>query len=151
VFLVTLIATFALAVGLGACDSKKDSKTAQEEGSSEKGKKEKTTKKDSKTAQEEGSSEKGKNKVDCKEVCERSFKTCLSELLITSGKVSAEKLEMVKKRPGMLDRMKKQGFDVCMKNCQKKGGLGADATAINKCLEKKNCQEFAKCVGPLLK
>lgn len=86
-----------------------------------------------------------KVKVDCKKVCKRTFDECLEDVLVASGKLSKDKLEMAKKA-GMLKKMKKQGFDTCMKNCKDQKGLGSDAGEINKCLKKDSCKEYADCI-----
>ena len=91
-----------------------------------------------------------KVKIDCKKVCKRTFDECLEDVLIASGKLSKDKLDMAKKA-GMLGKMKKQGFDACMKNCKDKKGIGSDAGEINKCMKKKNCKEFAECMKKHLK
>jgi hypothetical protein len=91
-----------------------------------------------------------KVKVDCEKVCKRTFDECLEDVLVASGKLSKEKLDMAKKA-GMLKKMKKQGYDTCLKNCKDQKGLGSDAGDINKCLKKKSCKEYADCIKGHLK
>lgn len=97
-----------------------------------------------------GASACGSVKVDCDKMCTRTFKECVGEVMVGSGKMTKKQLELVKKA-GALKKMQEKGYEACMKDCKKKKGIGSDAGKINKCLKKSNCKEYADCIKKHLK
>jgi hypothetical protein len=91
-----------------------------------------------------------KLKVDCKKMCEKTFKECVGEVLVASGKMDQAKIDMIKK-VGAFEKVQKAGYGACIKDCKKKKGFGSDAGEINKCLKKKNCKEYADCIKKHIK
>ena len=134
------VAVCCIGMACGGCKSDEESlKEAKEKKAAEK------------KAAAEKASEKKADKVDCEKLCTRAFKECIEEVLIVSGKLSAEKMKAFKSTPGALQKMKAAGYKACFSGCQKQGGIGSDAAAVNKCMPKKTCKEFAACVWPLIK
>ena len=97
-----------------------------------------------------GASACGSVKVDCDKMCSKTFKECVTEVMLASGKMTEKQMKLVKKA-GALDKMKEKGHEACMKDCKKKKGIGSDAGKINKCLKKKDCKEYADCIKEHLK
>jgi len=92
-----------------------------------------------------------KLKVDCKKLCEKTFKECVGEVLVASGKMDQGKLDAIKNKAGAFKKIKDSGYAVCVKDCKTKKGFGSDAGEINKCLKIKDCKEYAKCVKKHIK
>jgi len=91
-----------------------------------------------------------KLKVDCEKMCTKTFKECVGEVLVASGKMDQAKLDMIKKA-GAFQKVQDAGYGACVKDCKKKKGFGSDAGEINKCLEKKTCADYAKCIKKHIK
>jgi len=87
----------------------------------------------------------GGSAVDCKRLCRRTFDQCLTEIMLTAGKMSAKQLQHVK-QSGAMSQIKKKGYQACLKDCAKKGGKGPDALKIKKCLGLKSCSAYAQCI-----
>lgn len=83
--------------------------------------------------------------VDCKKMCTRTFKNCVGEVLVASGKFDQAKIDMIKKAKAW-GKVQTAGFAACVKDCKKKKGFGSDAEAINKCLEIADCKAYAACI-----
>ncbi len=84
-------------------------------------------------------------KVDCDKLCDKTFGTCVSEVLMASGKMDAKKVAMFKKL-GLLKKVQKQGHEQCLKGCRANDGQFGDAKSANTCLEMADCQKFATCI-----
>jgi len=84
-------------------------------------------------------------KVDCNQLCDKTFGTCVSEVLLASGKMGQKKLALFKKL-GLLERVRKQGHDECLKGCRAKDGQFSDGKAATACLELADCKKFATCI-----
>ena len=91
-----------------------------------------------------------KLKVDCEKMCEKTFKECVGEVLVASGKMDQAKIDMIKKA-GAFKKVQDAGYGACIKDCKKKKGFGSDAGEINKCLKAKDCKEYAKCIKKHIK
>ncbi len=111
----------ALTVTLGGCGDKKDAK---------------------KKAKEEM---RAKMKVDCEKMCTKTFRDCVGEVLVASGKMDKSKIDMIKK-VGALKKVQDAGYAACVKDCKRKKGFGTDAAEINKCLKLDSCAAYAKCI-----
>jgi hypothetical protein len=88
-------------------------------------------------------------KVDCEKVCKRTFDTCLEDVMVATGKVSKEQVELIKKM-GKLKEAGKQGYDQCMTKCKDQKGMASDGDKINECMKKKSCEDFAKCMKSVI-
>jgi hypothetical protein len=97
-----------------------------------------------------GKKETEKEKVDCNRMCARTFKECVGEVLVSSGKMDQKKIDLIKKA-GAFKKVQDAGYEACMKDCAKKKGFGADASEINKCLDKKGCKDYAACIKEHIK
>ena len=84
-------------------------------------------------------------KVDCKKVCKRTFDTCVEEVMVATGKVSEKQIKLIKKM-GKLKDAAKQGYDKCMSKCKDQKGMASNSDKINKCMKKKSCEDYAKCM-----
>ena len=91
-----------------------------------------------------------KLKVDCDKMCSKTFKDCVGEVLVASGKMDQKKIDLIKKA-GAFKKVQEAGYSACMKDCKKKKGFGSDAGKINKCLEKKDCKSYADCIKKHIK
>lgn len=100
-------------------------------------------------AKKDGGSSKA-NKLDCNKLCDKTFDTCVSEVLLASGKMNKKKLAMFKKL-GLLKKVKKQGHEECLKGCRAKSGQFSDARSANACLDIADCTKFAKCITGYIK
>ncbi|MFH2009000.1 MAG: hypothetical protein ABI333_20590 [bacterium] len=88
-------------------------------------------------------------KVDCEQLCSHTFKQCVTEVLLASGKLDAKKIDMITKA-GALGKVKEAGYNACMTKCKEKKGYGSDAGKVNKCLEKKDCKAYAACIKDVM-
>ncbi len=89
-------------------------------------------------------------KVDCDKMCGKTFKECVGEVLVASGKMDKAKIDQIKKM-GALKKVQEAGYGACMKDCKKKKGFGSDASQINKCLKEKDCKKYAECIKKHIK
>ncbi len=97
-----------------------------------------------------GASGCSKLKVDCEKMCAKTFKECVGEVLVASGKMDQAKIDLIKKA-GAFKKVQDAGYSACIKDCKKKKGFGSDAAAINKCLDKKDCKAYADCIKKHIK
>jgi hypothetical protein len=91
-----------------------------------------------------------KLKVDCEKMCDKTFKECVGEVLVAAGKTDQAKLDQLTKT-GKIKGVQETGYGACLKDCKNKKGFGSDAGSINKCLEIKDCKEYAKCIRKHIK
>ena len=89
-------------------------------------------------------------KVDCDKMCSKTFRECMSEVMLSAKKVTPKELEAIQKVNG-LKKMQQDGYTHCMADCKKKKGFGSDAGKINTCLDKKSCKDYAECIKEHLK
>ncbi len=89
-------------------------------------------------------------KVDCQRLCDKTFGSCVTEVLLVSGKMDAKKVAAFK-RLGLLKKVQKQGLDQCMSECRAKKGKSAYAKMANRCLAMADCKKFATCVTRQIK
>lgn len=83
------------------------------------------------------------SKVDCDAYCDKMVE-CFVDIFAADKSVS-------KIQEKFMQEQAKKWSKKCKDDCKKKKGRGRDAGDINKCLKKKDCKEFAKCMKPLLK
>jgi hypothetical protein len=83
--------------------------------------------------------------VDCDRMCTKTFRLCVSEVLVGSGKLDQAKIDMIKKA-GAFKKVQDAGYGACVKDCKKKEGFGTDAADINVCLKMDKCADYAKCI-----
>lgn len=95
----------------------------------------------------DGSKASGKaNKVNCNALCDKTFGTCVNEVLLGSGKMDSKKLAMFKKLGLLKDKVIKPGHDKCLKGCVARKGQFRDSSAVNACLAIKDCKKYATCI-----
>ena len=83
--------------------------------------------------------------VDCKSMCTMTFKRCVGEVLVASGKLSQDKYDLIVKS-GSLKRVQDAGYAHCVRECKRKSGFEADAEEMNKCLKIADCKTYAACI-----
>lgn len=93
-----------------------------------------------------GAADGGAPRVDCKKMCARTFKTCLVETLVTSGKLTRKMIDKLKKSAGAMAKIQQAGYNACQKDCARKKGFGTDAAEINTCLALASCAKYAQCI-----
>lgn len=84
-------------------------------------------------------------KVDCVQLCTRSFKSCAAEVVVAAGNTKPERVAALQ-ATGAFEKIQSVGYEACLRDCKKKQGRGSDAGRINECLAKKGCDPFAKCI-----
>ena len=88
--------------------------------------------------------------VECKPFCEKTFGTCGREVFIASGKLRVDKAKLFKVL-GLLERVKAEGHEKCLKGCEGSGGVFGDAEAVNQCMKIADCTAFAACITKHIK
>jgi hypothetical protein len=94
---------------------------------------------------DKGSKSAKSKKVDCQKLCDKTFGTCVSEVLMSSGKMDAKKVAMFKKL-GLMKKVQKEGLAQCLKGCRAQKGQFGDSRSANKCIEMTDCKKFAACI-----
>jgi len=93
--------------------------------------------------------------VDCNQMCDRAFKECLVDYMVYQKEdLGVRKVGRMLKKGGkkVADRIRKSDqadmlVDKCVRQCQKKRGISGAARKLNKCLDEKGCESFAKCLA----
>lgn len=75
-------------------------------------------------------------KVDCAQLCTRSFKRCAAEVVVAAGNTKPERVAALK-ATGAFEKIQSVGYEACLRDCNKKQGRGSDAGRINECLAKR--------------
>ncbi len=88
--------------------------------------------------------------VSCEALCKRSFVTCPVEVIVAAGSTRPERVEALR-ATGAFEQIQEAGQRACLSDCNKKKGRGSDAGRINACLAKEGCEEFARCLGGVLR
>lgn len=88
--------------------------------------------------------------VECKPFCERTFGACGREVFIASGKLRVDKAKLFKVL-GLLERVKAEGMEKCLKGCEEQQGVFGDAKAVNACLKIADCTAYAACITKYIK
>ncbi len=88
--------------------------------------------------------------VDCKKFCNKTFGTCVDEVILDSGKMDKKKMKAFKKL-GFYKKVQQEGLNDCLKACDKRKGRFKDAKGVNDCLRIQDCKKFAPCITPHIK
>ncbi len=88
-------------------------------------------------------------KVDCKKVGERLFGECFEELMLATGQVTLEQMEIFRKSDRFVEAQK-AAYNQFVDECSRMGEKSTDGAAINSCMRMKTCETFAICITSAL-
>jgi len=86
-------------------------------------------------------------KAACRDVCHRTFRDCLSHLLLATGKVTQVQLDG-HVRTGLMSMARMTGYVACMQRCERvQTGLHLERTrSERRCLRCRTCKAYAACM-----
>ncbi len=97
-----------------------------------------------------GSDAKPEPAVDCNNLCDKTFGSCVEEVLLASGKLDKKKLALFRKL-NILPKITKEGHKTCLEGCRSKKGHFSDAKAVNACIAISDCKRHAACIARHIK